>query len=126
MKEQINVRQIPGESKRRWFYSEDFDLIVWVSDDNDFIGFELCYDKRRKERSIAWNNASGFRHMAVDDGEQSMGKHKASPILVADGVFSARNIYSTLLKVSPLLPKDVAIFVLQVLKRHPSFASSLK
>jgi len=28
MKELIKVRQIPGESKRRWFSSADFDLIV--------------------------------------------------------------------------------------------------
>lgn len=36
-----NVRQIPGESTRRWFSSRDFDLIVWISEDEGFIGFEL-------------------------------------------------------------------------------------
>jgi hypothetical protein len=122
MQEQNNVRQIPGESKRRWFYSDDFDLIVWVSETNAPIGFELCYDKQRNQRSIAWNEANGFRHMTVDDGEQRSGRYKASPILVAGGTFEAHNLYKSLLKVSPMLPKDIAMYVLQMMKRHPSFS----
>ncbi|MBZ0092035.1 MAG: hypothetical protein K8F27_07425 [Sulfuricellaceae bacterium] len=80
MKELSKVRQIPGESKRRWFASQDFDLIVWLSDDQSFSGFELCYGKLRNERSIVWSKTGGFRHMAVDDSEHRPGKYKASPI----------------------------------------------
>ena len=50
-KEHLNVRQIPGESKRRWFHSENFDLIVWLSGDQGFSGFELCYDELHSEHS---------------------------------------------------------------------------
>ncbi|MDO8988790.1 MAG: hypothetical protein Q7U91_04070 [Sideroxyarcus sp.] len=120
MKEHRNVRQIPGESKRRWFHSENFDLIVWLSDDQDFVGFELCYDKLHHEHSISWNPSRGFAHMAVDDGEHRPGKYKASPVLVADGAFDGKRVYSAFLKVSPALPREIAVFVLQALRQHPS------
>jgi hypothetical protein len=81
MREIPNLRQIAGESKRRWFSSSDFDLIVWFSEDDVIAGFELCYDKQHAEHSIAWRNGNEFRHMAVDDGEGRAGKHKASPVL---------------------------------------------
>ncbi len=94
MEERVGVRQIQGESKRRWFASDDFDLIVWLSDDERLIAFELCYDKRGKERSIRWSNNSGYLHMAVDDGEQVLGKHKETPILIADGLFDSKQVHS--------------------------------
>ncbi len=106
MKELINVRQIPGEPKRRWFSSADFDLIVWESDAQDMLGFELCYDKHHNERSLAWNKSSGFRHMAVDDGEQQPGRYKASPVLVPNGVFDVTRILAAFLEVSHSLPRE--------------------
>jgi len=122
MKEHLNVRQIPGESKRRWFHSENFDLIIWLSDDQSFSGFELCYDKQRNEHSIAWSKPRGFTHMAVDDGEGRPGKYKGSPVLTADGKFEAKRIYSTFLKASTALPREVAIFVLKALRQHPGLS----
>jgi hypothetical protein len=120
MKEHLNVRQIPGESKRRWFQSENFDLIVWLSEDNGFSGFELCYDKQRTEHSISWSKTRGFEHMSVDDGEQRPGKYKASPMLTADGRFDGQRVYSSFLKASTAIPREVAVFVLTALRRHPS------
>lgn len=124
MKELINVRQIPGELKRRWFFSKDFDLIVWFSDDQGFAGFELCYDKLTSEHSIAWSKTGGFLHMAVDDGEQRPGKFKSAPVYVADGLFDAKRIHSAFLEASHPLPKEVANYVLQALERHPKFIST--
>ena len=122
MKEWVGVRQIPGESKRRWFSSAEFDLIVWVSDSHDFSGFELCYDKLHNEHSILWSKAKGFCHMAVDDGEQRPGKYKGTPIMVPDGGFDARRIYLSFLEASRSLPKEVAEFVMQALERHPDYS----
>lgn len=124
MNEYINVRQIPGDPKRRWFYSDDFDLIVWFSDDQSISGFELCYDKECNAHSIEWKKAGGFRHMAVDDGEQRPGKHKATPILVPDGSFDAMRVYTTFLEASKLLPEEIASHVLQALEQHPKFSRS--
>lgn len=122
MNEYINVRQIPGDPKRRWFYSDDFDLIVWFSDDQSIAGFELCYDKERNAHSIEWKTG-GFRHMAVDDGERRPGKHKATPILVPDGSFDAMRVYTAFLEASKLLPEEIASHVLLVLEQHPKFSS---
>ena len=120
MKEWVGVRQIPGEARRRWFSSEDFDLIVWFSgDQNNITGFELCYDKRGRERSVVWNQTRGFSHMAVDDGEHRPGKHKAAPVMVQDGVFDARRVYLSFRAASRSLPKDVADFVLRILEKYP-------
>ncbi|MDD5057998.1 MAG: hypothetical protein PHQ60_09000 [Sideroxydans sp.] len=118
MKELIDVRQIPGEPKRRWFSSEQFDLIVWVSDEMEMIGFELCYDKHHNEHSIVWSKLGGFRHMAVDDGEQRPGKYKASPILIPDGAFDTARIQSAFLEVSHTLPHEVARFVCRAFELH--------
>lgn len=124
MNEYINVRQIPGDPERRWFYSDDFDLIVWFSDDRGIAGFELCYDKNCNMRSIEWSKTKGFRHMAVDDGEQRPGRHKASPILVPDGPFDAMRVYTAFLEASKLLPKEIANYVLQALEQHPQISSA--
>ena len=119
MREQLKVRQIPGEPQRRWFTSREFDLIVWLADDQGFSGFESCYDKLHNEHAIAWSKASGFRHMAVDDGEQRPGKYKATPILVADGLFDAGRIHAAFRAASRTLPQEVADYVLQALEQYP-------
>ena len=50
----IHVRQVPGDPRRRWFSSDDMDLIVWYDDSDAPIGFQLCYDKLRSERALRW------------------------------------------------------------------------
>lgn len=122
MHEVTKVRQIPGEARRRWFCSSELDLIVWLSEQGDILGFELCYDKLRCEHAIVWNVKHGFRHMAVDDGEQRRGKHKSSPILVRDGFFDVVRISQLLQAESEQLPPDIACFVLMQLEQHPNFS----
>lgn len=120
MREHLNVRQNPGEPKRRRFFSEDFDLIVWLNEDLSINGFELCYNKGHNERSIAWR--PGFEHMAIDDGEQRPGKHKASRVLVPDDFFDARHVHASFANESHALPKEVAEYVLRTLEQHPNYA----
>ncbi len=45
LKEVKNARQIPGESSRRWFLGDTFDLIVWYAPANTIVGFQLCYEE---------------------------------------------------------------------------------
>jgi hypothetical protein len=120
MREHLDVRQVPGEQNRRWFFSDEFDLIVWLNDDQSINGFELCYNKGHNEYSIAW--LPGFAHMAVDDGEQRPGKYKASRVLVPDGYFDARRVYSSFATECHTLPKEIAEYVLQTLEKHPNYA----
>ena len=125
MRELIQVRQIPGDPRRRWFFSDDFDLIVWFNDDGTFAGFELCYDKKQTKRSLVWRLSGGFTHMAVDDGENRPGKYKATPILVPDGYFDATRIHSAFAKESISLPKEVADYVMQIIAKHPNYGAAL-
>lgn len=66
-----NVRQVPGELRRRWFGSEEFDLIVWCDDSGVPSAFQLCYDKPRAEHALTWKHDLGFLHTVVDDGDRS-------------------------------------------------------
>lgn len=122
LKEEKKVRQIPGERRRRWFSSADFDLIVWLNDDATFAGFELCYDKLLAEQSLVWHPESGFSHAAVDAGENGPDRHKASPIHVAGGRFDAPRVVAAFAAESADLPREVAEYVLGVLKTHPGWA----
>lgn len=81
-----NARQVAGEGFRRWFTDRDMDLIVWYEDDGSFSGFQLCYDKERRERALSWRARGGFLHEKVDDGEGWIGP-KMTPVLVPDGAF---------------------------------------
>ena len=89
-----NVRQIDGEPRRRWFWNDYFDIIVWFSDDNEIIGFQLCYDKSKRQRVLTWNKGTGYSHDKIDDGEGDPGKPKGTPILMADGIFEKEKISS--------------------------------
>jgi hypothetical protein len=44
LKEVRDVRQVPGDARRRVFFAEDLDLTVWFDRDDAVMGFELCYD----------------------------------------------------------------------------------
>lgn len=112
-------REIIGKAQRRWFSSPQVDLIVWLAADQSFSGFELCYDKLDKEHSIAWSEAHGYRHMAVDTGEARPGKHKASPILVADGHFDVQRVYAAFSAIRYSLPPDVSGYVSKALEQYP-------
>src|SRR5512137_883623 len=92
LKEVRDVRQVPGDARRRAFFAEDLDLTVWFERDDSILGFELCYDKGTNERAVRWNRHEGFLHQKVDDGENRPGRYKSTPILLPDGLFPAKKI----------------------------------
>ena len=106
-----NVRQIPGEPRRRWFTCEDLELVVWCDESGGPIGFQLCYNNGGSEYALTCSPDCGFSHKIVDDGEQGPGKHKATPILVAGAPASARLITERFAQVSAGLPVKIAEFV---------------
>src|SRR5262249_52903563 len=65
-----NVRQIPGEPRRRWFTCEDLELVVWCDESDAPIGFQLCYKNGGSEYAFTWKPECGFSHKRIDDGEQ--------------------------------------------------------
>ena len=42
----------PGKSSRKWFSDDYFDLIVWIDLNGAVSGFQLRYDKYKKERTL--------------------------------------------------------------------------
>ncbi len=85
------VRQIEKEGFRRWFGDSFFDLIVWFEEGDSISGFQLCYDKSKKERALTWRRQGGYIHEKIDDGEIP-GRMKMTPILVPDGAFAKDTI----------------------------------
>ena len=84
LREIADVKQNPGEPRRRWFFDEHFDLIVWERADGGLAGFQLCYGKGGDQRAATWFPESGLRNCAVDNGEDRPGKPKSAPILLCD------------------------------------------
>lgn len=113
LKEAKNVMQVKGEPRRRWFDDEYFDLIVWFEPGDEIFGFQLCYDRERKPRALTWTRQYGYKHTGIDNGENSWGAAKNSPVLVADGLFDAPSVGERLEKAAGELPHDIAAFVLE-------------
>jgi len=86
---------------------------VWSEPDGHVSSFQLCYDKSHSERAVIWRR-SGTRleHLAVDDGESTPGKHKASPILTAGQRLSLQRVREKLLLEASELPPVILADVL--------------
>ena len=111
LREVINVRQVPGDLRRRWFESTHCDLIVWYTAEGTLAGFQFCYDKGHAERALTWKSPQAFSHMAVDTGEVHPLQYKAIPILVPDGHFDAERVERLFLREGETLPADVVALV---------------
>ena len=115
----IELKRDQGDlGSRRWFYSQQVDLIVWTDENKSVKAWEFYYDKVVNEHVLIWHRDSGFTHLAVDDGEQKpMLRYKQSPILISDGKFDLDRIKGLFKDLSEDLPPDVADFIRQALKR---------
>jgi len=111
LRELSHIRQALGEPRRRWFADDYFDLIVWVGNRGECIGFQLCYDKSGDEHALTWHQETGFRHHQVDSGELER-PYKATPILVADGVVDGASLAGLFKERSRKMDQQVARFVL--------------
>ena len=120
LREIRNTRQEPDEPPRRFFFSHEQDLWVWFGEGGAIVGFQLAYGKYRSEHAIRWKADRGFLHQRVDDGE-SGALVKASPILLADGVFDATGVLERFLALSAEMPREIVDFVAARLREHPEF-----
>ncbi len=94
------LRELPkrsqpnGEPERRWFFSHEMDLIVWVGPDGLPTAFQLAYDKYRGEHLVSWSATKGLIHYAVDDGEQAWGMGQ-TPLLHANGAINPESLLAS-------------------------------
>jgi len=103
-----NPRQNDNE-KRRIFSDDYFDLYIWLDDNDEVSGFQLCYDKNRGERAFTWQKSSEYSHLKVDDGEDTDGifnGYKQKPMLVADGMFPKERVRDIFENRSANLPAE--------------------
>ena len=114
-----NVRQVPGELRRRWFFSDPMDLIVWFDESGRPVSFQLAYDKHRDERVIRWRPGQGYSHHSVDDAR--MGSRAGSALLIPAGPFDAARVRARFLALSPALPWVVTQYVADRLKAYPQY-----
>ena len=118
LKEYSGLQQAAGQKPRRWFHSQDEDLIVWYAEDGSIHGFQLCYDKQHAERALTWLPLAGFSHDRVDDGEGSPLTYKRTPVLVADGVFDVHAMLERFPLIGAALPKEIFDFVRAKLREY--------
>ncbi len=112
------VSQKKGEPHRRWFEDEYFDLLVWEDETGAIVGFQLSYDKKRDQRALTWKKQKCYIHDKVDDGESRLGRFKASPILLANGIFEYSKIAERFKKNSSEIDEVVSSFVYNKLKNY--------
>lgn len=79
-----NVRQEPGDGRRRWFEAEGIELVVWFTPADEIAGFQLVYDAGGGERALTWRPRAGFAHSVVDTGDRTPLKNE-TPVLLPDG-----------------------------------------
>lgn len=104
------VSQVEGEPLRRWFVDSGLDLLVW-QEDRCVVGFQLCYDKTRRERALSWQPTEGFRHCLIDDGEARPGRPRPAPALVPCGCLDVQPIARSFLAKSRALEREITEFV---------------
>ena len=117
-----DVRQVPGEGRRRWFTDSELDLIVWYEGD-EVSGFQLCYGKPRNEHALTWRRPAKYTHTRVDDGEGPWGP-KMTPVLVQDGSFQWDAIARQFRAASAEIEPDISELVCSRLAEYPLAASA--
>ena len=110
-----------GEPQRRWFRSDDLDLIVWCDEAGMLRGFQLFYDKPRSKWALTWLPELGFLHAAVHNGED-VGARKQTPIPVGNGHFDAKRVSERFAGASAQMPPEIAGFVDAKLRQHHDYA----
>ena len=119
-------KQANDGPKRRWYQSDYFDLFIFyfrhsaradVKADREFVGMQLCYDIRRKQRTLEWKKEGGFsHHKVVKGGGDTMSDHGASASLLEQGGdFDAASVVDRFMRESTTLPPIIRQFVLQKL-----------
>ena len=119
-------KQANDGPKRRWYQSDYFDLFIFyfrhsaradVKADREFVGMQLCYDIRRKQRTLEWKKEGGFsHHKVVKGGGDTMSDHGASAALLEQGGdFDAASVVDRFVRESTTLPPIIRQFVLQKL-----------
>lgn len=70
-------------SLRKWFSSDNEELIVWFSPQQKLRTFQLCLKSLNGEKVVSWNEDKGLTINMIDDGGDSPLSNKA-PIFTSE------------------------------------------
>ncbi len=127
LRELENVSQHEGEPRRRWFYSQGMDLILWQDEAGMPTGFQLSYEVSSElsgelpgnRKILTWLLGRGFTHDTLDEGEDRPFRYKMSPIAVPDGVFERDAVLARFLRDSAQIDSEAREFVAGKLREYP-------
>lgn len=111
LKEFVHIRQESGEGRRRWFESDEMELVVWLDANGAIDGYQICYEVRGVEHALTWRPGVGFAHSSVDSGDTPMGGSKMTPILLPDGAVPWAEVERRFEKNSGALETDLQTLV---------------
>lgn len=126
LREILPTKQVNGEPRRRWFYSKNCDLILWLDQGDCPVGFQLCYDKEMTEHAFTWKEPDQFIHTGMDAGEVEPLLHKSSPLLAADGSFDGARLVEVFRLEAAELPREYFELVLGKIQEYERRAAQRK
>jgi len=111
LRELVNVRQVPGESPRRWFTSKEMELIVWLGAHGEPFGFQLCFGRRGDdERALTFWPGRGLSASVIDEKADPVGI-KGSPTLEPNAPVDLPAVRERFAALGAELPDDVRALV---------------
>ena len=114
MLKELKTKQNANDYFRRWFNDEIFDLFVWYDGDGGLVGFQLCYDKDRREGAITYVEGRGYTLEVVDSGEDSAWIN-ATPVLREGGEFPRERVLGAFTSRSKEIDAEVRRYVIEKL-----------
>ena len=121
LKEYKKVSQeAQGKNKRRWFSGNSLELLVWLKEDNDFTGFQLCYDLQSVPHAFTWHKENNILiHEKIDEGD-GLSRKNLAPIMVSDGIPPILRVKEEFERESSEVDERIRVLVLRVFNdNHP-------
>ncbi len=112
LNERSKVSQNDENSRRRWYWNDRIDLIIWYDlTMNDIQGFQLCYRLDEEEKAFTWREGAAPQYTKIDGGETLPTKYKQSPILLADGPADTGLLLEMFLRESQNIEPELRNFI---------------
>jgi uroporphyrinogen-III synthase len=116
LREVSNVVQRPREPRRRWFASETLDLLIWVSDAGDPLGFQLSWHDGGKGHALTSRLGEPLAYERVDEGSRGgAGYARSATLHTAIEDYDIALIQPRFAAVSAELPAGFRAYVLREL-----------
>ena len=119
MREVKDPRQIASDPRRRIFNNDKLQLVLWISEQNEICGFQLCYEIGKIKKALTWWLDEGFTHKNLDDGENRVQRSKMTPVLTPNGIFPFNEVYPLFVAKSYNLDPVLRDFIKEKLRAYP-------